>query len=100
MSNARFEWDEKKDRANQDKHGVSFDAAQYAFVDPKRVIARDRKHSRGEQRFYCFGKVGDGVMTVRFTYRESVIRIFGAGYWRKGKGIYEKRNRIHKGRNR
>lgn len=29
-------------------------------------------------------------MTVRFTYRERRIRIFGAGYWRKGKRIYEK----------
>ena len=34
-------------------------------------------------------------MTVRFTYREGVIRIFGAGYWRKGKQIYERKNKIH-----
>lgn len=26
---------------------------------------------------------------VRFTYREDVIRIIGAGYWRRGKAIYE-----------
>jgi uncharacterized protein len=32
-------------------------------------------------------------MTVRFTYREAHIRIFGAGYWRKGKRIYEQQNR-------
>ncbi len=25
------------------------------------------------------------VMTVRFTYRNELIRIIGAGYWRKGK---------------
>lgn len=31
-------------------------------------------------------------LTVRFTYRGSVIRIFGAGYWRKGKVIYEREN--------
>ena len=47
-------------------------------------------HSKTEARFYCFGKVGDGIMTVRFTYRNDVIRIIGAGYWRKGKKIYEK----------
>jgi hypothetical protein len=35
-------------------------------------------------------------MTVRFTYRSEVIRIFGAGYWRKGKQIYEHENQIHK----
>jgi hypothetical protein len=33
---------------------------------------------------------------VRFTYRDDVIRIFGAGYWRKGKQIYERENQVHK----
>jgi hypothetical protein len=33
------------------------------------------------------------VMTVRFTWRGSRIRIFGAGYWRKGKRLYEQQNR-------
>jgi uncharacterized protein len=28
-------------------------------------------------------------MTVRFTYRERRIRIIGAGYWRKGKDMYD-----------
>ena len=31
-------------------------------------------------------------MTVRFTWRSRKIRIFGAGFWRKGKTIYEKAN--------
>jgi len=34
-------------------------------------------------------------MTVRFTYRHDMIRIIGAGYWRKGKAIYEQENKIH-----
>jgi hypothetical protein len=42
-----------------------------------------------------FGKVKGGVMTVRFTDREGRIRIIGAGYWRKGKKIYDKENHIH-----
>jgi uncharacterized DUF497 family protein len=87
-----FEWDEAKDRANQRKHGVSFEAAQQAFLDPKRVIAEDLEHSRAEQRYFCIGLAGDGVMTVRFTLRAERIRIFGAGYWRKGKQIYEQEN--------
>ena len=95
MTGARFEWDEKKNRANQEKHGVSFELAQYAFADPKRVIAEDESHSREEQRFYCFGKAGGGILTVRFTYRNGVIRIFGAGYWRQGKRVYEQENRLH-----
>lgn len=94
MSKARFEWDEEKDSENQKKHGVSFEVAQYAFTDPNRVIAEDLSHGQTENRYYCFGRVGDGIMTVRFTYRNQVVRIFGAGYWRKGKKIYEEENKI------
>jgi uncharacterized protein len=45
--------------------------------------------------YYCFGRVDGGVLTVRFTYREDAVRIFGAGYWRRGKAIYEGENQIH-----
>jgi uncharacterized DUF497 family protein len=91
---ASFEWDLDKDAENQRKHGVSFSLAQEAFVDPRRVVARDLAHSRCEERFYCFGVVGGGILTVRFTFRHEVIRIIGAGYWRKGKRIYEQANHI------
>lgn len=94
MSLTHFEWDPRKDEANQLKHGVSFAEAQYAFADPQRVIARDLEHSQAEERFYCFGLVDDGILTVRFTHRSGIIRIFGAGYWRKGKAIYEQQNQI------
>ncbi len=87
-----FEWDAAKDRANRLKHGVGFAQAQYAFFDPHRVIAKDLDHSGSEQRYFCFGLVDGGVMTVRFTHRNDRIRIFGAGYWRKGKQIYEQQN--------
>ncbi len=43
-----------------------------------------------EIRYYCFGEVDGAIMTVRFTYRNQWIRIFGAGYWREGRKIYEK----------
>ncbi len=95
MSKDSFEWDPEKDLINQTKHGVSFSEAQIAFLDPRRVIAEDLSHSHHERRYYCFGKVGNGILTVRFTYRSGTIRIFGAGYWRKGKQIYERENQIH-----
>jgi uncharacterized protein len=95
MPIAQFVWDEKKNDANLKKHQVSFPAAQLAFMDTKRVIARDLDHSQTEERFYCFGKVDEGVLTVRFTYRGDLIRIFGAGFWRKGKQVYDKENNIH-----
>lgn len=90
-----FEWDSEKDKSNQIKHGVSFALAQLAFLDEHRVILEDLEHSRDEKRYYCLGRIADGIMTVRFTYRQDKIRIIGAGYWRKGKQIYERENKIH-----
>lgn len=95
MAKTNFDWDPDKDAENQRKHGVSFGRAQHAFADILRVIAKDVTHSQTEDRFYCFGEVDGGVLTVRFTYRASVIRIIGAGYWRKGKTAYERENKIH-----
>ena len=90
-----FEWDSAKDLINQQKHSVSFALAQLAFLDHQRIILEDLEHSADENRYYCLGKVTDGILTVRFTYRKSKIRIIGAGYWRKGKKIYERENKIH-----
>ena len=87
--------DDRKDAENLAKHGVPFALAQHAFADPERVIAEDRTHSGKEPRYFCFGRVGEGILTVRFTYRSGVIRIFGAGYWRKGKTIYDHENQVH-----
>jgi hypothetical protein len=95
MARASFEWDRRKDAENQSKHGVPFVLAQHAFADPHRVIAEDTGHGTKEQRYFCFGRVGDGVLTVRFTHRSGVVRVFGAGYWRKGKVIYERENQVH-----
>jgi uncharacterized DUF497 family protein len=94
MPDATFEWDPEKDQENRQRHGVRFELAQYAFADPSRVIAQDVTHSQDEDRFFCFGRVGDGILTVRFTYRDGAIRIFGAGYWRKGKKTCEQENHI------
>ena len=96
MSGPSFEWDEVKNLENLRKHGVSFYDAQHAFLDTKRVIAEDLNHSEEEQRYYCFGlnRDGTGILTVRFTYRNGHIRIFGAGYWRKGKKVYEQANSV------
>jgi len=95
MRKVRFEWDDEKDNENQVKHNVSFALAQRAFLDPHRVIAEDVSHSSDENRFYCIGRVNDGILTVRFTYRGNVIRIYGAGYWRKGRKVYEEQNKVY-----
>jgi uncharacterized DUF497 family protein len=93
---ADFDWDPAKDAENQRKHGVSFGEAQLAFLDPDRVIARDSQHGQDEQRYYCFGRVSEGILTVSFTYRGNVVRIIGAGYWRRGKRLYEAQSKVHK----
>ncbi len=95
MRRTIFEWNDEKDKENLAKHGISFLIAQQAFLDPYRVIAEDISHSTEENRFYCIGHVGEGILTVRFTYRGNVIRIYGAGYWRKGRKIYEDQNKIY-----
>jgi len=96
MGKLSFEWNEVKNLENRRKHGVSFHEAQYAFLNTKRVIAENPGYSRKEQRYFCFGanRDRDGILTARFTYRQGRIRIFGAGYWRKGKQIYEQTNSI------
>jgi hypothetical protein len=95
MTRPIFEWDEKKNVQNQRKHGVSFQGAQAAFLDPRRLVARDLAHSGREERFYCFGRITEGILTVRYTIRRGRIRIIGAGFWRKGRKTYEEANKIH-----
>jgi uncharacterized DUF497 family protein len=86
-----FEWDDSKNAENVAKHSLSFYDAQDAFFDKRRVILQDIKHSSSEKRFFCIGKTATGgIATVRFTIRNGRIRIIGAGYWRKGKKLYDK----------
>ncbi|MGZ9050848.1 MAG: BrnT family toxin [Rhodoplanes sp.] len=72
-----FEWNAAKDRLNRTKHGVSFALALRACFDPPRVIAGDLSHGGAEQRYFCFGWVDGGVMTVRFTWRDGRIASLG-----------------------
>ena len=84
-----FVWDIRKEKVNIHKHRIDFTAAAKAFEDPKRKIFTDSKHSEHEERYFCIGKVGNKIVTVRFTYRAGKIRIIGAGYWRRGIKYYE-----------
>jgi uncharacterized DUF497 family protein len=90
-----FEWDEEKNQENQIKHGVSFEDAQKAFDDPNLLLFEDELHSTSEERrYFCIAKVGTGIMAVRFTYRGNKIRIFGAGYWRKYRKLYSRKEKL------
>jgi uncharacterized protein len=53
----RYEWDERKNRENQRKHGVSFELATLVFEDKRCLIGRDRVDETGEQRWHALGAV-------------------------------------------
>ena len=74
------EWDEAKNLANQEKHGVSFSEAQELFLsDADYLEIFDDYHSDREERFIAIGPIVRGVVMVVFTERdEDLIRIISA----------------------
>jgi uncharacterized DUF497 family protein len=76
-----FDWDPRKDRANQLRHGISFDEAKTAFLDEYARIIPDPEHSEDEERFVLLGmSVGLRLLVVCHCYREpeDLIRIISA----------------------
>ncbi|MGC4089968.1 MAG: BrnT family toxin [Polyangiaceae bacterium] len=55
MSRLKFEWDERKNRSNQHKHGVSFEEAETVFLDENALLLDDPDHSDEELRFVLLG---------------------------------------------
>lgn len=72
-----FEWDEEKNRINQQKHRISFETAAYVFDDPYHIEMYDFEHSLEEDRYIAIGMVGD-VLFVVFTERRETVRIISA----------------------
>jgi uncharacterized DUF497 family protein len=87
MSDIRFEWDERKNRENKRKHGVSFEEAQTVFVDENAIRYFDPDHSEDEDRFLILGMSFTlRVLVVCHCYRadDFVIRIISARRADKG----------------
>ena len=81
MKNVRFEWDEDKNRVNQDKHKISFEEAKTVFYDLKALVIDDPDHSEEEERFIILGlSKTANLLVVCHCYRQSdtVIRIISA----------------------
>ena len=81
MTQIIFEWDQKKDRANSKKHGVSFDEAQSAFKDEFALRYYDPDHSESEDRFILLGLAATlRVVVVCHCFRKDdlVVRIISA----------------------
>ena len=65
-----FVWDEKKNRGNRRKHGVSFETAARIFEDPNVVSYPDRVVD-GEDRWHAIGSAGGiAVVPVVHTSKE------------------------------
>jgi uncharacterized DUF497 family protein len=77
-----FEWDENKNRANQAKHGISFESAVEVFEDPLELTNFDQ-FIDGEDRWKTIGRAGNnGVLLVVHVERDyddgSFVRIISA----------------------
>lgn len=76
-----FEWDERKNRANQRKHKVSFDEARTVFFDDEALLKDDPDHSDAEERFILLG-LSSALRTLVVCHccreGEQVIRIISA----------------------
>jgi uncharacterized protein len=80
----QFTWDERKNRSNQAKHGVSFETAVLAFADPYQ-LSRPDQEVEGEVRWHTIGMVqGSHVLLVAHTVSEpnddgeEIIRVISA----------------------
>lgn len=93
MPDLRFEWDEKKNRANRKRHGVSFEEAQTVFLDDNALLIDDPHHSVDEVRFLLLGLSSAlRVLVVCHCVRESgnVIRIISRKADRPERSAYAK----------
>jgi uncharacterized DUF497 family protein len=81
MNDITFTWDDRRNRENQRKHGISFEEATTVFVDENARLIRDPDHSETEDRFVLLGySVKLRILVVVHVYRqdEKNIRIISA----------------------
>ena len=76
-----FRWDDNKNKANIEKHGISFEEAASVFQDEGALVIADDEHSESEERFILIGfSFKANLLVVCHCYREkdSIIRIISA----------------------
>ena len=76
-----FEWDDRKNSTNQQKHKVSFEEAQSVFFDEYAIEYDDPDHSEAEDRYLMMGlSYQVRVLVVSYELKEdsSIIRIISA----------------------
>lgn len=81
MNYINFEWDENKNKSNQQKHGISFNEAKTVFYDDNARLIYDPEHSRDEERYILLGLSSSlRILIVIHAYRKNdeIIRIISA----------------------
>jgi hypothetical protein len=79
MYGIAFEWDRRKDSANQRKHGVGFAEASTVFDDPLSITIPDPDHTLDEERFVIIGiSSKKNLLVVVHTVRGERIRLISA----------------------
>ncbi len=72
---AKFEWDEDKNAANIEKHGLDFEDAAEVFDGPL-LAAPDTRQDYGEERWIELGLLEHRVVVVVYTYRSpDIVRV-------------------------
>lgn len=76
----RFDWDPRKDRRNQRKHGVGFDEASTVFADTLSITIADPDHSDDEERWVIMGLSHRQrlLIVVHTEDEQEVVRIISA----------------------
>jgi uncharacterized protein len=77
-----FEWDNKKNRNNIEKHGIDFADAALIF-DEVMLVYEDVRKSYGEKRFCGIGVLENIEIFVSYTLRGEKVRIISARRVRK-----------------
>jgi uncharacterized DUF497 family protein len=65
----RWIWNNNKNRANAQKHGLSFETAQLVFDDP--LAASRLDSASAEERWQTIGSVGDLIVLVVHTWPDT-----------------------------
>ncbi|MCL5257409.1 MAG: BrnT family toxin [Chloroflexi bacterium] len=74
-----FEWDNRKAKSNEEKHGISFPEGASVFRDALSLTIADPFHSEIEGRFITVGRsVNDRLLVVVHSERGDNIRIISA----------------------
>ena len=89
-----FEWNDAKSDDCFTHRGFDFAYAVRAFLDPNRIVRRDRRWDYGEDRYRLLASIEGRVFVLIYTMRGSAIRIISA---RKANGK-EVREYEHKAR--